>query len=84
MNDVRDRDWIFNKLRILVSQHLGIDCSRLQPSATIEDVGIDSFQLIELVFLAEDEFGIAVNLEGINVKTVDDVVSLVQERLQQK
>jgi acyl carrier protein len=84
MNDVRDRNRILDRLRILVSLHLGIDSSRLQSSAAIEDVGIDSFQLIELVFLVEDEFGIAVDLTGINVKTVDDVVSLVQERLHPK
>jgi acyl carrier protein len=84
MNDVLDRDQILERLKYLVSQHIGIDATKLQPSATIGETGIDSFKFIELIFLAEEEFEISMNLEHVHVKTVSDVLSLIQEYLSRK
>ena len=75
------RDEILNNLRRLAPQHLAIDPAALSPEARLADIGIDSFALIELIFVVEEAFNIRIPLEGISAETVDDVVSVVQRRL---
>ena len=84
MDDVLDRDQILARLKYLVSQHIGTDATKLRPTATIAETGIDSFTFIELVFLAEEEFEISMNLEDVHVNTVSDILSLIQEHLSRK
>ena len=50
----------------------------LTTDARLVDVGIDSFSLIELVFLAEEEFGVRIPMEELEANTVGDVVTIIQ------
>jgi acyl carrier protein len=60
---------------------VGVDPALLQPEAELADIGIDSFSLIELVVLAEEEFKVAIPFEGLAVKTVGDVLDAIQRRI---
>ena len=56
----------------------GADPAMLSRDATLEDVDIDSLDLVELTQVVEETYGI--DLEGSdfkNIKTVGDVVDLV-------
>jgi acyl carrier protein len=55
----------------------------LQPNARLADIGIDSFSLIELVFIAEEEFKVKIPVDGLNVKTVGDVVEVIDRRIRE-
>ena len=77
----RVEDEVLAKLREIAEAKLGIDAGQVVPGTALADAGIDSFQLIELVFLAEEAFGISIPLEGTKVRTVDDVVAVVVSRL---
>jgi acyl carrier protein len=76
-----NRDVIMERLRALTNERLGIDASKIKEGARLSDLGIDSFAIIELVFSVEEEFGIRIPLDGVIVATIDDVVAVVQDRL---
>jgi acyl carrier protein len=61
---------------------LGVEPMALKADARLVDIGIDSFALIELVFVAEEEFRINIPFEGLAVTTVDDVLDVIQLRLE--
>jgi acyl carrier protein len=76
-----NREAILERLRSLASERLGIDSARINEGARLSDLGIDSFAIIELVFSVEEEFGIRVPLDGVVVSTIDDVVAVIQDRI---
>ena len=81
MDTYPDRNEILARLRSVVPDKVGIEPALIQPDARLADIGIDSFSLIELVFVAEEEFKVIIPLEGLIVKTVNDVLDVIQQRL---
>jgi acyl carrier protein len=81
MNGAPDRTEILERLRRVVHNKVDVDPSKMTPDARLADIGIDSFSLIELVFMAEDEFGISIPVEGLKVKSVADVIDVIEQRL---
>ena len=81
MNVSIDRDTILKRLRMLAREGVDVDPAVLTPDALLADIGIDSFSLIELVFLAEEEFKIKIPFEGLEVKTVGDVVDVIEQNV---
>ena len=77
-------DTVLEVLRELVHSNFGVAGERLQIDATLRDVGIDSFQFIELVFLAEERFGVSVDLNALELRTVRDVVSALAQLIAAK
>jgi acyl carrier protein len=80
MPTLLDRTEILKRLCRIAPDKIGIDPSHLKPNAVLADIGIDSFSLIELVFLAEEEFSIAIPLDGLAVKTVGDVLEIIERQ----
>jgi acyl carrier protein len=76
-----DRNEILERLRCVIPDKVGIEPALIQPDARLADIGIDSFSLIELVFVAEEEFNVKIPFEGLIVKTVNDVLDVIQQRL---
>jgi len=74
--------YILQRLRSVVPNKVAVDPEMLVPEARLADIGIDSFSLIELVFLAEEEFHIKIPIEGLEVKTVGDVLRVIAQRLE--
>jgi acyl carrier protein len=79
MVGVPDRTEVLERLRRIVPEKVDVDPALLQANARLADIGIDSFSLIELVFIAEEEFGIRVPLDDLEVKTVGDVLDVIQK-----
>ena len=67
---------IFDKVRELMSNQLGIDPSEIKLDSRMnEDLKADSANVIMLVMDLENEFNITVNDEALtDIKTVSDVV----------
>jgi len=81
MNVSIDRSIILQRLQMLAKEGVNVDPEVLTPDALLADIGIDSFSLIELVFLAEEEFKIKIPFEGLKVKTVGDVVNVIEQNV---
>ncbi len=71
--------------KILVTKY-SMAPERITPSATLESLGLDSLDLIELLFEVEDEFNVRVPQEGgsaLKATTLQDIVDSIQKLLEQ-
>ena len=57
---------------------LGTDRGDLSREATLEDLDVDSLDLVELAQIVEDEYGVELRGDDVkDVKTVGEVIDLV-------
>ena len=73
------KEEIFDKLKELVVDQLGVEEDEVTMEATMQDdLGADSLDLVDLVMSVEEEFGVKVADEDLeNIKTV---VNYIEER----
>ena len=76
------KEEIFDKLKELVGDQLGVEEDEVTMEATMQDdLGADSLDLVDLVMSVEEEFGVKVADEDLeNIKTVGDIVNYIEER----
>ena len=76
------KEEIFDKLKELVVDQLGVEEDEVTMEATMQDdLGADSLDLVDLVMSVEEEFGVKVADEDLeNIKTVGDIVNSIEER----
>ncbi|OBU86813.1 acyl carrier protein [Chromobacterium subtsugae] len=62
---------------------LGAEVGRIQPaSRLVDDLCADSLELLDMVMMLNDEFGIEIGVEDIvGIRTVADVEAAVARRL---
>lgn len=67
---------MFEKIRNLVAQQLGIDEEKIKPESSFkEDLGADSLDLFELIANLEDEYSVEIPAEELeNLTTIQAVV----------
>lgn len=75
------KEEIFEKLKELVVDQLGVEEDEVTMEATMQDdLGADSLDLVDLVMSVEEEFGVKVADEDLeNIKTVGDIVEYIEE-----
>jgi acyl carrier protein len=74
----KNRIETFNKVADIVAQNLNIDRSIIIGSATLESLGADSLNIIEIIMKIEEEFNITINdEEAETLHTLDAVVDYV-------
>jgi len=61
------------------AENFGLEQSQITPNATLAELGIDSLQLIELLFRFEEEFGIQVAMDEFDPRSsVRDAVATIE------
>ncbi|PYH92048.1 ketoacyl-synt-domain-containing protein [Aspergillus ellipticus CBS 707.79] len=66
------------RLNELISEMTGVDPSRIQPSMTLEQLGVDSLALMEVITALSDESPHPIDSDHIGIdSTVADVVSIL-------
>ncbi len=74
-----DRATILKKVAELVSETLEVDEASVTEQLRFEDLGADSFDLLELVTALEDEFGLTLDDDSLaDIATVGDAVDAIQ------
>jgi acyl carrier protein len=64
------------------AETFGLEQSKISPGATLSELGVDSLQLIELVFRFEDAFGIQVPMDNFGPRmTVADAIAAIEKLL---
>jgi acyl carrier protein len=59
----------------------GPDRAEITPSATFEQLDVDSLDIVELAQVIEDEFGVALKGDDVkDIKTVGEAIDLVVAR----
>lgn len=70
-------------IRIIAEEHkLALDT--LQPEARLDELGIDSLSVMELLFKIEEEFDIQVPNDQVPLVTIQDVASYVDTLIAQQ
>ncbi len=65
----------FEKVAQIIADTSEIDISTIKPESTINDLGIDSLDFLDIVFAIDKEFGIKVPLEKWTQEVNDGKVS---------
>lgn len=77
---------IFEKVRKIIADCLSLDESEVKLSSNfVDDLGADSLDVVELVMALEEEFDIEIpDDEAENVKTVENVVEYIKDRVEEE
>lgn len=75
------KEEIFEKLKDLVVDQLGVDDDEVTMEANIQDdLGADSLDVMDLVMSVEEELGVKIADEELeHIKTVGDIVDYIEE-----
>ena len=74
---------ISNKVKKMVSDHLGVDESKVtDESSFIDDLGADSLDTVELVMAFEEEFGSEISdSDAEKILTVGDAIKFIEGKV---
>lgn len=73
----------YERLKEIMIKEYDVPAEKLNPSARLEDLGIDSLGVMELMFKIEEVFEVRLPPEETELHTVQDVVDYI-ERLSAK
>lgn len=73
---------MINKLTALIQEHTGkADLFITRDTTLLSDLGMNSFELVELVCVVEDEFEVEIPDRAIkDFKTVGDVIDFIEKQ----
>lgn len=70
---------ILERLCEIISERFDIEKSSIGEDTTFSELDIDSIDLVDLVMVVEDEYGIEISDEALeNVSSVGEVAALVE------
>lgn len=72
----------FEKIRDMIVDRFDIEADLVKPETNIiDDLGVDSLDVAELLLVIEDEFSVTVPEEKItSLKTVQDIVNFIEAK----
>jgi len=75
---------IFIQVTTLLGQHLDVSSSRWSYKTSLEEIGLDSFNIVDFIFLLEDEFQIELHFQHhfaeLQWKSIGALVSAVEQQ----
>lgn len=74
----------FETVRTLIAEKLEIDKATITPDSVLTEIGLDSLDTFDIIFEAEDTFGIKAPTPKEEIKTVQDVANLLDQLLQEQ
>jgi len=73
------RKELLTKIAGVISDTLEVDASTITEETSFDELGADSFDLLELVTAFEDEFGATLDDDSLQgIKTVSDALDAVE------
>jgi acyl carrier protein len=67
-----------NKIISIIAEKLHIDAQTINPQSTLQDLGADSLDMVDIIMKIEEEFGIEINDEDAEgLSNVQDVINYV-------
>jgi acyl carrier protein len=75
---------MFEKVRAILAEQLNVKADKIKPeSKIVEDLGADSLDVVEMLMSVEDKFSVSVSdEEAVNLKTVGDIVKLLETKIE--
>jgi len=77
---------IQDKVKAIIAEEVSIDPATIKPESTLEDLKIESIDLVQIMFKIEEEFDIYLADEelGVGVKNVGEVFAAVEKLVAKK
>lgn len=70
-----------DKIKKILVEQLDVDEEAIKPETTIEELGADSLDLVEMIMNLEEEFGIQIEDEDMDdLKTVGDIIDYIKSK----
>lgn len=69
-----------DRVKKVLAEHLELDENEISESTTLEDMGVDSLDAVEIIMKLEDEFGIEIQAEDAG-KSVKEFVDYIDSKL---
>lgn len=75
---------VLNKIKSIVADKLSIKIDDITVDTTLEDLGADSLDVVEVIMALEDEFDIEISDEvAENISTVGDLVEYIKAHVEE-
>ena len=71
-------------LTTIIAEKLDISPDKITAASTMEDLGLDSLDTFDVIFRAEDAFNIKVTNYQADLKTLQDVVSMIDQLIKEQ
>lgn len=76
-----ERQDTFDRIKAIITEKLKLDDSQLKPDATLQDLGADSLDMVEIILKVEEEFSIEIDDEDAEqLHTMNEVVDYVHKK----
>lgn len=73
-------DKVFEKVKTIVIDQLGVEEGDITPETSFQDLNADSLDIVELVMAFEEEFNLDIaDEEAENIRTIGDVMNYIKE-----
>ncbi|MGI6361446.1 MAG: phosphopantetheine-binding protein [Bacillota bacterium] len=69
---------MLEKITEILADYKELEASDIKAETTLEDLGLDSLDTVELIMQFEDEFNVTIELNE-ELKTVADIVELIEK-----
>ena len=67
-----------SKIISIIAEKLHLDVATINPQSTLQDLGADSLDMVDIIMKIEEEFGIEINDEAAEgLHNVQDVINYV-------
>jgi acyl carrier protein len=75
---------VIDKVRELLASQLEMDVEKIEKDTDIvNDLGADSLDIVEMIMMLEEEFGIVITYESIyGYKTVGEIAAFIEAELE--
>lgn len=71
-------------IRQLIAAEADVKLEDLEPDRPLEELGVDSLTVLEVMFQIEDTFGVKMPDERVPIRTVKDIADLVDRLVGQQ
>ncbi len=77
-----DRSALFAEIEDLIRRHSAEPDAAISAQTKITDLGVDSIDLMEIVFRLEETHGVAIDVEQLaGVETINDIVDFARNKI---
>lgn len=75
-----DNRTTYEQIIALIAEKLSIDQERITNKSTLQELGVDSLDMVEIIIQLEDMFGIQIDDDkAAQLHTLDDIVAYVDQ-----
>lgn len=71
-------------LKSIIAEKLDVNPDTITAESTMEDLGLDSLDTFDVIFRAEDAFKIKVSNYQASIKTLQDVVNMIDQLIKEQ